>query len=180
MMDEFATDRIDGGARGSQTVDQLRDPQVFRAWVDMLARCEEGIGVPDDLVPSSSRWVDEDGCLVGFISLRHELNAFLLDQGGHIGYAVRPTARGRGVATAATALMLEECRHQGIDPVLITCDDTNVASATVIERNGGVLDDVRSGKRRYWVPLDGSCGSRPDFRAPQSATGTWGQAPSAR
>ena len=41
----------------------------------------------------------------------------------------------------------------GIDRVLITCDDTNVASATVIERNGGVLEDLRGGKRRYWVDL---------------------------
>jgi len=151
MMDEFAADRIDGGAMGSQTVEQLRDPDRFRVWVEMLDRYEDGVGVPDDLVPSSSRWVEEDGRLVGFISLRHELNAYLLDQGGHIGYAVRPTARGRGVATAATALMLTECRRRGIDPVLVTCDDDNVASATVIERNGGLLEDVRAGKRRYWL-----------------------------
>jgi predicted acetyltransferase len=37
--------------------------------------------------------------------------------------------------------------------VLVTCDDTNVASATVIERNGGVLEDIRNGKRRYWMGL---------------------------
>jgi predicted acetyltransferase len=36
---------------------------------------------------------------------------------------------------------------------LVTCDDTNVASATVIERNGGVLEDIRNGKRRYWIEL---------------------------
>jgi predicted acetyltransferase len=40
----------------------------------------------------------------------------------------------------------------GIDPVLITCDDDNLASAAVIERCGGVVQDVRGGKRRYWVP----------------------------
>jgi predicted acetyltransferase len=151
MMDEFATDRIDGGAMGSQTVDQLRDPDRFRAWVEMLDRYEQGLGVPDELVPSSSRWVEEAGRLVGFVALRHELNAYLLDQGGHIGYAVRPTARGRGIATAATTLVLEMCRRRGIDPVLITCDEGNTSSAAVIERNGRVLEDVRVGKRRYWV-----------------------------
>ncbi|MEO7235785.1 MAG: GNAT family N-acetyltransferase [Lapillicoccus sp.] len=153
MMDEFATDRIDGGAMGSETVERLRDPEVFQHWVDMLVRYEEGVGVPHDLVPSTSRWVEEDGRLVGFISLRHELNAFLLEKGGHIGYAVRPADRGRGLATAATALMLQECGRRGIDPVLITCDEDNGASAGVIERNGGVLEDVRDGKRRYWVRL---------------------------
>jgi predicted acetyltransferase len=39
----------------------------------------------------------------------------------------------------------------------VTCDDDNVGSATVIERCGGVLEDVRSvaggaPKRRYLVP----------------------------
>ena len=151
MMDEFASDHIDGGAMGSQSVDQLRDPERFGAWVEMLDRHEAGVGVPADLVPSTSRWVEEDGRLVGFISLRHELNAYLFEQGGHIGYAVRPTARGRGIATAATALMLDIARLRRIDQVLITCDDDNAASAAVIERNGGVLEDVRDGKRRYWV-----------------------------
>jgi len=81
MMDEFAADRIDGGAMGSQTVEQLRDPDRFRVWVEMLDRYEDGVGVPDDLVPSSSRWVEEDGRLVGFISLRHELNGLFTDEG---------------------------------------------------------------------------------------------------
>jgi predicted acetyltransferase len=38
----------------------------------------------------------------------------------------------------------------------VTCDDDNLASATVIERCGGVLenivpDDGRAPKRRYWI-----------------------------
>jgi len=42
MAEEFGRDRIDGGAMGSQTVDELRDPDVFRAWVDMLIDHELG------------------------------------------------------------------------------------------------------------------------------------------
>jgi predicted acetyltransferase len=43
--------------------------------------------------------------------------------------------------------------HQlGIDPALVTCDVTNIGSRKVIEANGGVLEDERGGKRRYWVP----------------------------
>ena len=110
-------------------------------------------GCQTELVASTTRWVAVDGRLVGFLSVRHELNDYLLELGGHIGYAIRPLERGQGYATAATALALEECRRLGIDRVLITCDDTNVASATVIERNGGVLEDLRGGKRRYWVDL---------------------------
>jgi predicted acetyltransferase len=34
---------------------------------------------------------------------------------------------------------------------LLTCDENNIASRKVIEANGGVLEDVRSGQLRYWV-----------------------------
>jgi predicted acetyltransferase len=153
MADEFGRDRIDGGAMGSQTVDQLRPADTFRVWVNMLLDHERGDNVPDGLVPSTTRWVAVDGRLVGFLSVRHQLNDFLRELGGHIGYAIRPSERRRGYATAATALALAECRRRGINPVLVTCDDDNVGSARVIERNGGVLEDVRNGKRRYWVEL---------------------------
>jgi predicted acetyltransferase len=39
----------------------------------------------------------------------------------------------------------------GLDRVLVTCDEDNVASARTIERGGGVYEDSRNGKRRYWV-----------------------------
>lgn len=153
MAEEFGRDRIDGGAIGPQTVAELSDPDVFAAWVTRLLDNERGEDVPDGLVASTTRWIAEDGRLVGSLSVRHVLNELLLDVGGHIGYAVRPSERRKGYATAAAALAFEECRRRGIDQVLVTCDDTNVASATVIERNGGVLEDTRKGKRRYWVDL---------------------------
>jgi predicted acetyltransferase len=40
----------------------------------------------------------------------------------------------------------------GVESALLTCDDDNVASRRVIERNGGMLEDERDGKLRYWVP----------------------------
>ena len=33
----------------------------------------------------------------------------------------------------------------------MTCDEDNVPSARTIERNGGVYEDTRNGKRRYWI-----------------------------
>ena len=89
--------------------------------------------------------------MLGRVSIRHSLTPFLLEVGGHVGYAVRPSARGNGHATAALRLALAVARDLGIDPVLLTCDEDNTASRLVIERNGGTLEDVRAGKRRYWV-----------------------------
>ena len=48
--------------------------------------------------------------------------------------------------------MLRVAAERGIDPVLVTCDDDNVGSRKVIEANGGVLEDVRNRKMRFWVP----------------------------
>ncbi len=108
-------------------------------------------------VPCSFLWVVDDAdptTYLGSLAIRHRLTPFLLDVGGHIGYSVRPSARRRGVATQALRLALAECRTLGIDPVLVTCDDDNLGSAAVIEANGGVLEDVRDGKRRYWIAAD--------------------------
>jgi predicted acetyltransferase len=93
-----------------------------------------------------------DGEVVGRISLRHVLTPWLLEVGGHVGYAVRPSARRRGHATRALALVLPLAAARGIDPVLVTCDADNVGSRRVIEANGGVLEDRRGEKLRYWVP----------------------------
>lgn len=94
--------------------------------------------------------------LVGRVSVRHELNDFLANFGGHIGYGVRPGYRRRGYAGEIFRQALIIARSEGIDRVLITCDANNAASATVIERNGGALQDVRDDpngppKRRYWI-----------------------------
>ena len=86
------------------------------------------------------------------IAIRHVLNDFLLDVGGHIGYDVRPTRRREGHATAMLRAALPWALDLGIDPALVTCDDDNVGSIRVIEACGGVLEDVRGVKRRYWVP----------------------------
>jgi len=98
--------------------------------------------------------------IVGRTSIRHRLNDFLRETGGHIGYAVVPEFRRRGYATEILRQSLVIARDQiGLDRVLVTCDDENVGSIRTIEKNGGALDDVRSGpndpkpKRRYWIVL---------------------------
>jgi predicted acetyltransferase len=58
---------------------------------------------------------------------------------GHIGYAVVPWKRGRGYATRALALLLQEVRGEGLEYVELTTEVTNLASCRVIEANGGVL-----------------------------------------
>ena len=40
----------------------------------------------------------------------------------------------------------------GDDFVLVTGDTDNEGSRRAIEKNGGVYEDTREGKLRYWVP----------------------------
>lgn len=89
--------------------------------------------------------------VVGFLALRHELNAYLLEEGGHIGYSIRPSRRRQGHATRALGLAVRRSAELGLDRVLVTCDEGNLASAATIVANGGVLEDVRKGKQRYWI-----------------------------
>jgi predicted acetyltransferase/predicted GNAT family N-acyltransferase len=101
---------------------------------------------------------DDTGRIFGMVSLRFELNDYLFRYGGHIGYGVRPSERGKGYGTIQLKLALEEMRKRGIYRVLITCDKDNPASAKVIQNCGGVLEnevteDDGEIVQRYWIDL---------------------------
>ena len=82
----------------------------------------------DQIVPETIFWGVVEDEFVGRISLRHELNEMLARVGGHIGYEVRPSFRGRGLASAMLGLVLPEARRLGLERVLLTCDDSNLPS----------------------------------------------------
>lgn len=107
-------------------------------------------------MPATFFVADVDGALVGRVSIRHELNDFLVNFGGHLGYGVRPAHRRRGHAGKMLRQALVFARSAGLGRVRVTCDVGNGVSASIIERAGGVLEDVRVapdgiGKRRYWI-----------------------------
>jgi predicted acetyltransferase len=141
--------------------DDISTAEGFTAWVDKLLASEHAEEV-NGIVPCTYRWITEGSRYVGAIAFRHHLTPALLNSGGHIGYGVRPSARGRGVATWALREMCSSlAAGGGPDRVLLTCDDSNAASARTIERNGGQLEDVRldgEGQpfRRYWIELAAS------------------------
>jgi predicted acetyltransferase len=125
----------------------------FSEYVARLrADADEETARAPHLVPSTTFWWIEGPEYLGRLSIRHRLNPRLLEVGGHIGYDVRPSARRKGHATAMLRAALPHAHDLGIDPTLVTCDVDNVGSRKVIEANGGVFEDERSGKLRYWVP----------------------------
>ena len=145
-----------------QVDDALPDwilPAFFASTEGFAALCslsraneDEAFVAPHGLVPQTTLFWAEGDEFVGRLELRHRLTDALYAQGGHIGYYVRPSARRQGHATAMLAAGLPMAAAMGIDPALITCDDTNVASRRVIEANGGVPIAPSGVKLRYWVP----------------------------
>jgi predicted acetyltransferase len=107
----------------------------------------------EDKVPCEFFWVTDGSPeeVVGFLALRTRLNEWLFNEGGHIGYSVRPSRRREGHASRALGLAVRRAAELGIERALVTCDDDNLPSARTIERNGGVYEDTRNGKRRYWI-----------------------------
>ena len=145
---------------GLRPGDEVDSPAGFAAFVGKLLR-ESDLAVPPvpGWVHCTYWWMVEGDEVLGSIALRHELNDSLLHSGGHIGYGVRPSARRRGLASWALARVLPYAKSLGLDRVLLTCKVDNEGSRRTIERNGGVLDDIRDAEigrvRRYWIPLAG-------------------------
>jgi len=110
-------------------------------------------------VPETEYWLINCDEYIGRLSIRHELNAELLQHGGHIGYAIRPSQRGKGYGKKALELGLTEAQKLGLDKVLITCDSTNIGSRKIIESHNGVLENEVEGipghptKLRFWIDI---------------------------
>ncbi|MFE3174025.1 GNAT family N-acetyltransferase [Amycolatopsis sp. NPDC059090] len=126
---------------GLSASDEVDSPAGFAAWVNSLTRDR-----------ARYRWLVEDGRVLGGIALRSG-PAEYVSWAGHLGFGIRPSARGRGLASWALREMLTEARE--LPRVLLVCAGENLASAKTIERAGGVLEEVRQTDhgpvRRYWI-----------------------------
>ena len=141
---------------GSAGLDRFSSIEI---WFEELKKrsCEDT--VPKGLVPSSTYLAvrEKDNYIVGMIDIRHYLNEYLTQVGGHIGYGVRKTERNKGYAKQMLKLALEKCKELKIKKVLITCDEDNIASEKVILSVNAKLEDIRNvdgeNKKRFWIDL---------------------------
>ena len=138
------------------------DGMTVRRYVEVLEARRRGEGLTPGQVPATFLLAFVGRRIVGRVAIRHELTPALERLGGHIGYSVLAAFRRRGYATSMLQQALVIARDEvGLTRVLVTCDDDNVGSMKVIERNGGVLENIVTGpdlpvpKRRYWIALAG-------------------------
>lgn len=159
-MGEFQAEGRGGADDASMIGNEIRNygprwssADGFAAYVDWLrSQAQEDSPRPDGHVPSTTLWWVEGDDYLGRIAIRHRLTPGLRDFGGHIGYDVPRSARRSGHATAMLRAALPVARGLRIDSALVTCDADNVASRKVIEANGGVFEDQRGDKLRFWLP----------------------------
>lgn len=134
-----------------------KDDDNFERYMRRVRDYAKGQNLPEGWVPDSAFWLVRGRRILGVCDLRHRLTEALRDFGGHIGYSVRPSERRKGYATLMLRLALAKARELGIDRVLVTCDKDNIASARVIQNNGGVLESESfsppAGRvtQRYWI-----------------------------
>lgn len=132
----------------------------YEEWLDHLKANSRPETLRPGWVVSSTFFAvrGSDGKIVGMVDIRHELNDFLRNYGGHIGYGVRPSERNKGYATRILLLALDYCRGLGLDKVMLACDKENAASRKTILKCGGVLEHEflhTDGKtvQVFWISL---------------------------
>ncbi|MGI8420178.1 MAG: GNAT family N-acetyltransferase [Candidatus Levyibacteriota bacterium] len=131
----------------------------FQTYITQLHEESEGKHLPQGYVPQTTYWLVDGDEFIGRVSIRHTLTPELLRIGGHIGYDIRPSERGRGYGTKILELVLPKAKELGIPKALVTCNDTNLGSKKIIEANGGVFENSESQgnglprKLRYWITL---------------------------
>ncbi len=142
------------GAKGFWNVPTY--PTDINEYIERTQNHSQGKDLPDYWVPATTYWLIDDEKFVGHVNVRHELTDKLKIIGGHIGYYIRPTERRKGYGYKILGLALIKAHELGLKKVMITCNDDNVGSIKVIERNGGILKDkVQTEEeglvRHYWI-----------------------------
>ena len=130
----------------------------FDAYLMQLQR-DEAPSQPEGRVPSTQYCLHFQDRIVACVRLRSHLTPQLAIEGGHIGYDVRPSARGQGFGTTILREVLPYARRLGLERVLLTAYADNLASQKIIERNGGIFmketNSTTPGRpmRQYWIAL---------------------------
>jgi len=127
--------------------------EEYKVWLKASEENAEKKEIEDGWkVPQTTFWFLEDGKPVGFGKVRHFLTEKLLEEGGNVGYGIRPDARNKGLGKQFVGLLKEECKKLGMEKMLLTIRKTNVASRQVALANGGRIE--KENEERYYIWID--------------------------
>lgn len=155
---EYRREFLDAGDSmdGCGSLRQIDDPLLY------IKKCrdyEDPETLPEGRVVATQLLLvrRSDMRLVGMIQVRHYFNEYLSIYGGHIGYSVRPSERRKGYAKKMLASVIPYCREIGLDKILVTCIEGNIASEKTIIACGGVYESTvyepneKVYLKRFWI-----------------------------
>ena len=140
---------------------RLNEFEDYREWVQKVINSLDSTKLEPGRVSATTYFTvrKSDNKIVGIIDIRHALNDYLREFGGHIGYSIRPTERRKGYGKKQLLLALDKCVVLNIKDVLITCRESNIGSAKTIESCNGTLENMvyneekNENFKRYWINL---------------------------
>jgi len=156
----FLAMQADYQASDAPRYDEVYD---YLLWLQQMENYQSGTNLPPNRVRQDTFFLmgsQEGMCILGVCRFRHELHGMLTQIGGHVGYDVPPSQRRKGYATRMLGLVLSHAQNCGFKRILVTCDTENIASAHVIQKNGGKLENemfwppTEKMVSRYWIDLE--------------------------
>src|SRR5674476_1621830 len=99
---------------GFEFLFELEQESAWPVYCGRLESQRRGVDLPEGRVPATFLVAEAEGQIVGRVSIRHELNAYLAEVRGHIGYGVRWQASTRQGATQLS------CRYSELSLIHIS------------------------------------------------------------
>ncbi|MDK2807804.1 MAG: hypothetical protein PWP24_538 [Clostridiales bacterium] len=147
---EYRQEHFDFGEtiiNGSELFDQT---ESYEEWLKAVTNNTSTLTVNPNWVVTDTffAWDLNTKKIVGIIDLRHTLNDFLRDF-GNCGYSVRPSFRGRGIATQMLGQLLTIAKEAGLKKIHLSVEQDNIASVKTIQKYHGVYERTfeHDGKR---------------------------------
>jgi predicted acetyltransferase len=127
--------------------------EEFKNWSVSSNNSANGIGLQEGGVKQSTFWLYIDGKPVGIGKLRHCLVDHLYKVGGHVGYSIRPSERGKGYGNLMLELLIGEAKKINIDRLLLTIKNQNVKSIKVALKNNGIIENITEERHYIWITI---------------------------
>lgn len=133
----------------------LEQATNIKEWINFVNNTKSKETVPNGFVTAHTFLLLKNTKVIGIVNARHELNDYLRNFGGHIGYSILKNERRKGYGKLLLNYACNFLFSLGLEKILITCDNENVASKKTIEACGGILEnEILEGESttlRFWI-----------------------------